>query len=202
VALDAGGHLSTVPSDATPQLDVAELESLLATRLKERRQELGLKLTDVAAAADVSIGYLSTIEKGTSVPSLPVLARLAHALELSLSELLRTSGSARVSRGRIGGSLGTTELVGDGSRLQIVRSAARPGSSGVAPVTVGGGDVFVYVVQGSLEIVVDGTAFEVADGDALHCDVPASVTWRVTGETRAITVWTAARPIQRGSARP
>lgn len=193
--------MSAVPSREAPQLDGADLGSLLATRLKERRHELGRKLAEVAAAADVSTGYLSTIEKGTSVPSLPVLARLAHALELSLAEMLRTSGSARVSRGRIDTALGTTELVGDGSRLQIVRASARPGSTGAAPVALGSGDVFVYVVRGSLEIVVDGAAFEVADGDALHCDLPESVTWRALGEARAVTLWATARPGQRGPGR-
>lgn len=188
----------TTPS----QLEGTELGSLLAARLKERRHELGLKLSEVAAAAGVSTGYLSTIENGGSVPSLPVLARLAHALELSLSEVLRASGSARVSRGHVSGAPGAASLAGDGSRLQIVRSSSRAGSAGAAPVELGGGDVFVYALRGRLEIVVDGTAFELGAGDALHCDLPESVTWRVAGTEQAVSIWTTACPSPRTLARP
>src|SRR5439155_688080 len=93
----------------------------LGTRLKERRQELGKRLAEVAAAADVSGGYLSSIENGASVPSLPVLARLSHALELSLAELLRTSASPRLARGHLGGGVGGKRLAaGERPRARIL----------------------------------------------------------------------------------
>ena len=54
--------------------------NVLGQRLRERRRELGLTLAEVAAAADISVGHSSAIEKGNTFPSLSVLARLAHAL--------------------------------------------------------------------------------------------------------------------------
>ena len=185
----------------TPNLEAIELRSLLGTRLKERRRELGRKLAEVAADADVSTGYLSTIETGGSVPSLPVLARLAHALDLSLAEILRTSASTRVARGRLAGEPGTRRLAVEGSRLQIVRTSAASGDSGAAPVTLGTGDVFVYVCEGTLEVVVDGDTFAVAAGDALHCDLPRNIDWRAVGEGLTLAVWTAPSPAARLGAR-
>ena len=72
---------------------------MLGPRLRERRTALGKTLADIAAESDVSPGYISAIEKGTSIPSLPVLARITHALQVSLAEMLRSSNSALLARG-------------------------------------------------------------------------------------------------------
>jgi transcriptional regulator with XRE-family HTH domain len=157
-----------------------------------------MTLAQVAAAADLSTGYLSSIEKGSSVPSLPVLARLAHALQTSLAEMLRTSASSRLARGRLTEALGPKRLAAAGSRMQIVRSGARPNDRGRAPVKLGGTDVFVFVYRGRLEVVVDGNAFELGPGDALHCDLPTTVKWRALGDERTVSVWAASALPARG----
>jgi transcriptional regulator with XRE-family HTH domain len=182
-----------------PQDDAAGPGTTLGARLKERRQELGRRLVDVAEAAGVSSGYLSSIEKGAAVPSLPVLARLAHALELSLAEVLRTSATERLARGRLSDALGRKRLAADGSRMQIVRTGGRPGDEGRAPFRLGRTDVFVFMYQGALEVDVDGTTFALGPGDALHCDLPQAMRWRVVGEERAVSIWTAASPSGRAA---
>lgn len=179
---------------ASPQADSAGIGALVAERVRERRLELGRKLAEVATATGVSTGYLYAIENGSSIPSLPVLARLSHALELSLAEMLRTSASERLARGHLTDALGTKRLAADGSHMQIVQLSSKPGSSGRAPVALGSTDAFVFVYQGRLEIDVDGHSFDLAPGDALHCDRPRAIGWRVTGSERAITLWTAASP--------
>jgi transcriptional regulator with XRE-family HTH domain len=168
-----------------------ELGAVLAARLRERRRELGRTLAEVASAAGVSSGYLSAIENGANVPSLPVLARLAHALELSLAEVLRTSASARVSRGSLLAEPGAERLAAESSRLQIVRTTSEPGASGTSPVELGLGDVVLYLVDGRLDVTVDGEPFDMGPGDALHCDRPETLAWRVAGEVPATGVWAA-----------
>jgi transcriptional regulator with XRE-family HTH domain len=175
--------------------ETSELGTLLGTRMKDRRRELGKTLADVAAAADVSSGYLSSIEKGASVPSLPVLARLSHALEVSLAEMLRTSASARLARGHLAGGLGAKRLAAEGSRLQIVRLGSRPATKGRAPLTLEETDVFVFLYRGRLAVEVDGVRFELEAGDALQCDLPRRVKWEALGAERAVSLWAAmARP--------
>jgi transcriptional regulator with XRE-family HTH domain len=177
---------------SAPQAGTDGIGALVAERVKERRLELGRKLAEVAKAAGVSTGYLSAIENGSSLPSLPVLARLSHALELSLAEMLRTSASARLARGRLTDALGSKRLAAEGSDMQIVRLASKPGSSGRAPIALADGDLFLYVYQGELTVEVDGLSFELSTGDALHFDRPRAIEWRVRGPERAVTLWTAA----------
>jgi transcriptional regulator with XRE-family HTH domain len=179
---------------APPQSDAAGVGALVAERLRERRLELGRKLAEVAAAAGVSTGYLSAIENGTSIPSLPVLARLSHALELSLAEMLRTSASARLARGHLTDALGSKRLAAHGSDMQIVLLSSKPESSGRAPISLGNTDAFVFLYQGRLAVDVDELSFELGPGDALHCDRPRAIGWRVTGSARAVSLWTAASP--------
>ncbi len=188
MAADARGDLTAGP--ATEE----SLGARVGTRLRQRRLELDRTLTEVAASADLSVGYLSSIEKGGKVPSLPVLARLAHALDMSLAEILRTSASSHLSRGSLTSRLGQERLNAEGSQLRIVRLSGKPGSRGKAPLAFGRGDVFVYVHHGQLSIDVDGSVFELGSGDALHGDRPRSMTWRVTGDETATSIWAAAAP--------
>jgi transcriptional regulator with XRE-family HTH domain len=174
-----------------PAEETRELGKLLGDRLNERRGELGRTLAQVAAPAGVSAGYLSSIENGSSIPSLPVLARLAHALDLSLTEILRSSASTRIAIGHIDETLGQKTLALASSRMQIVRLGAKPGESGRAPVELGGTDVCIYQYRGRLEIETNDERYELRPGDALHCELPASVGWQAVGKDPAVSVWVA-----------
>jgi transcriptional regulator with XRE-family HTH domain len=176
-----------------PQLENRSLGALLGPRLRERRNELGKTLATVAREAELSTGYLSSIETGASIPSLPVLARIAHALEVSLAEILRSSSSARLARGHIADTDTTNELAVNSSQLQIIRQSAEPNETGEAPVSLGNGDVFVYLYTGRLEITLDDGTFELGPGDALHCDRPTAIYWHVRSSDPAIALWATPR---------
>jgi transcriptional regulator with XRE-family HTH domain len=187
---------------AEPELQAPGLGALLGPRLRERRLELGRTLTGLARAVNLSPGYLSTIENGASVPSLPVLARLTHALDVSLAEILRSSSSARLARGHITDGSGNSDLAPEGSQLEIVRHSASPDDAGEALVSLGHRDVFVYVYLGRLEVSVDDEVFELAPGDALHCDRPSRMSWRVLGAERVVALWTTAQGGPRSQREP
>jgi transcriptional regulator with XRE-family HTH domain len=57
-------------------------ETLRAVRLRQRRT-----LREVSAAARVSLGYLSEIERGHKEPSSELLASICQALDVPLSEV-------------------------------------------------------------------------------------------------------------------
>ena len=56
--------------------------------LREARQEQGRTLREVSAAASVSLGYLSEIERGEKEASSELLYAVCTALGLPLSEVL------------------------------------------------------------------------------------------------------------------
>lgn len=56
----------------------------IAAHLRERRYELGLTQAEVAAAAKTSHSAISRLEKGTFLPRLPTLQRIAFVLDEEL----------------------------------------------------------------------------------------------------------------------
>lgn len=64
-------------------------ETLRDTRTKQRRT-----LREVSSLANVSLGYLSEVERGRKEASSELLAAICEALDVELSDLLDTASSA------------------------------------------------------------------------------------------------------------
>lgn len=64
------------------------LRCLIGDALRRCRQEQGRTLREVSAAARVSLGYLSEVERGQKEASSELLAAICAALGLSLSDVL------------------------------------------------------------------------------------------------------------------
>lgn len=68
------------------------LRTMVGEVLRRTRLEQERTLADVASAANVSLPYLSEIERGLKEASSEVLAAICDALEISLSDLLEEVG--------------------------------------------------------------------------------------------------------------
>lgn len=60
----------------------------IGRRIARRRRELNLKQAVVEERADIGYKYLSSIERGFSIPSTEVIMRLAKALDTTPDEFL------------------------------------------------------------------------------------------------------------------
>ena len=65
------------------------LRRLIGDVLRRQRLRQGRTLRDVSAAAQVSLGYLSEVERGRKEASSELLAAICQALGVSLAEVLR-----------------------------------------------------------------------------------------------------------------
>jgi transcriptional regulator with XRE-family HTH domain len=70
------------------------LRRLLGDALRSRRQRQGRTLREVSAAARVSLGYLSEVERGQKEASSELLGAICAALDVPLSDLLREVGDS------------------------------------------------------------------------------------------------------------
>ena len=70
------------------KLPPAEREDPLGKRLRDRRQQLGLTLKQVADGAGLSVGFISQIERGLNAPSLSSLAAISGVLRTHVTEFL------------------------------------------------------------------------------------------------------------------
>ena len=66
----------------------AEGDTPLGKRLRDRRQQLGLTLREVAEGAGLSVGFISQVERGLNAPSLSSLAAISGVLRTHVTEFL------------------------------------------------------------------------------------------------------------------
>ena len=69
------------------------LRDALGETLRDARTKQSRTLRDVSTAANVSLGYLSEVERGRKEASSELLASICDALELELSDVLDTASS-------------------------------------------------------------------------------------------------------------
>lgn len=77
-----------------PTLELSTMRSLLGAQLRGLRQSQGRTLRQVSALAQVSLGYLSEVERGQKEASSELLASICHALDVPLSEVLISIGES------------------------------------------------------------------------------------------------------------
>ncbi len=75
----------TEPGDVADARREIRLSMAIAQAVYGRRTELGLTQTELAARAGLTQAKISRIEGSDTVPTLPLLARLAQALDASLN---------------------------------------------------------------------------------------------------------------------
>jgi transcriptional regulator with XRE-family HTH domain len=108
------------------------LRRLLGDVLRRHRLRQSRTLRDVAAAARVSLGYLSEVERGRKEASSELLAAICEALGISLADVLReVSDDVAMAEARPLAPIGFVTRRAD----DVVRPVA-----GLAPVVPGGLD--------------------------------------------------------------
>ncbi len=70
------------------------LRTHIGSALRDARVQQDRTLRDVAAAANISLGYLSEVERGQKEASSELLNAICSALDLSLVEVISTVHSA------------------------------------------------------------------------------------------------------------
>ena len=99
----AGGRADRSEAYRDARVEYARIRTLrevspIAAHLRERRFELGLTQEEVAKAAGTSHSAVSRLEKGTHVPQLPTLQRIAAVLDEELLVCFQRTVDGEVER--------------------------------------------------------------------------------------------------------
>jgi len=70
-------------------MDGQDIKAILGKNIKFLRTKRGLTQAVLAEKADISIIFLSSIERGTKYPQADILARIAKVLEVEAFELFK-----------------------------------------------------------------------------------------------------------------
>jgi XRE family transcriptional regulator, regulator of sulfur utilization len=172
-------------------------------RVRALREAMSFSLRDLSERSGVSAQMLSQVERGETSPTLAVAAKIAAGLELTLSQLLRLDEGQHVAVSRAGGRRASTrgghsieELTPPlpGQRADVSVHALEPGATtgGRAdpPMHEPGSRETAVVLAGTLALVVDGTRYELEEGDSVTFDADLPHHFENEGEepTRFIAV--------------
>jgi len=153
--------------------------------VKALREGLDLSLRDLAERCGVSAPMLSQVERGETSPTLAVASRIAAGLELTLSQLLRLDEGGSVSvvrrderlRGgpqRRGHAYEVLTPPLPGQRAEVSLHTLSPGATTAGPddppMHEPGSRETAVLTEGRLNLVCDGVAHELAQGDAVTFD--------------------------------
>lgn len=162
-------------------------------RLRERR---GLSITEAAAKAGVSAGYLTSVERGRVSVSVATLIKLAKIYGTNVLSLFSEPSLARKlvrphERSRLSTEPGITieSLVLSQSTMEPHLFHIQPKASSRGSYTQEG-EEFLYVIHGVLDIWLDDEEhFRIESGDSLYFPSRQPHRWVNSGNSEAIVLW-------------
>jgi len=143
------------------------------------RREAGFSIGGLAAAAGLSPGLLSQIERGQGNPSLTTLIKLSQALKVPVGRFFDTGdqGGALVRRDeRRRLEVAEDNLIYElltphmNGQLGMLRAQIAAGWDNKDAPFKHAGEECVTVVQGRLYVCVNGVGYELEEGDSLTYD--------------------------------
>ena len=165
----------------------------LGAKLRAARRAHGFTLDQLAAAAGLTKGFLSRVERDETSPSVASLVALCEVMSLDVGELFAVSDATLVRRGtapaiNLGGTGVSERLMTPRreSRLQLVHTIAEPGGTGGTDFyTINCQLEVVYVLKGAVEVVFTDRRQALVAGDALTFPGNEPHTWSNTSQTHA-----------------
>ena len=174
----------------------AEAATLPVQRFRRLRARRGLSLAQVARATGVSIGFLSSLERGQMRSSVATLRRIARFYGTNILSLFETTGEApRVVQPQQRKILETNA----GVRMELLawgNTAMEPHLFRIKPNGGSGesysheGEEFLHVLRGSFEIWLGNNEhYRLKTGDSLYFESPTPHRWRNPGRTECWLLW-------------
>jgi transcriptional regulator with XRE-family HTH domain len=167
----------------------------LGTRLRDRRQSLGLTLKEVGDQAGLSVGFISQIERGITVPSLTSLINVCRVLKSEVGDFLKQPrGDKPVTRHgerplyALGDNAINYERLSAAFPGNVLRSVIfhEPPGFRSEPMAHEGEEMF-FILEGALTIEIDGARTILETGDSVHFpSMRTHVTWNHTTSTTAV----------------
>jgi len=175
----------------------------IGARLRHARLVKGFLIKDLAERVGVSVSLISKYENDKLLPPLTVLHKLVTELETNIGALFdsnwsgvgyiaRAGSRPRISAAGEGGSVGVTlERIipnGMGHLLQGNIHIVAPGGGSMGAMSHEGDEVG-YVLEGRLELSIDGATHDLGPGDSFAFASHLPHTYRNPGEDAVRVLW-------------
>ncbi len=192
---------STSPHDMIGQ----PAQPRVGPAIRRLRRQQDRTLAELGQACNLSVGFLSQVERELATPSLGALAQIAHALGVEV-EYFVASPAATSAFSRAGereqywvaaNSMIYERLNADfpGSVLSTIIITLPPGFR--SEVASHDGEEIIYQLEGQTELVLNGKPFLLRPGDSLHFRSSQPHHWLNPSDQTSRMLWTGTAHIHR-----
>jgi transcriptional regulator with XRE-family HTH domain len=183
------GFLNDHSAKAVPE------QPSIGPRLRKLRLERGESLSTVAQAVNVSIGFLSNLERCQSSASVGIMRKLAQYYGLNILDFFgpgdATSPLVRPHDRRIlqGGEGVQMELLASGKiTMEPHLFRVAPGSGSEESYSHQG-EEFLYLTRGQLVIFLEDEEYHLRAGDSFYFESKTPHRWFNPGKEEATILW-------------
>ena len=173
-------------------------EVRIGSKLRAARKAKGYTLDQLAAASGLTKGFLSRIERDETSPSVASLITLCEVMSVEVGTLFTAPDVALVRRDdaptiNLGGTGVNEKLMTPRgqAKLQLVHTSVEPGGTGGTDLYTINCEVEVlYVLKGSVELILADGRRKLSTGDALTFAGGEPHSWVNTSQSRpAEVIW-------------
>ena len=168
----------------------------LGARLRGLRFKRGLSLAAVAGATGVSVGFLSALERAQMTASVGTLRKLARFYKTNILDFFNPTAA---NPHRVRPAERKTLEAGPGVTMELLgwgNTVMEPHLFRIAPAATSGGaythegEEFLYVLQGKLEISLDGGEnVRLSPGDSFYFECSTPHRWSNPGKKETLVLW-------------
>ncbi|WP_010204426.1 helix-turn-helix domain-containing protein [Salinibacterium sp. PAMC 21357] len=170
----------------------------VGARLRSSRRTQGLTIEQLAAATNLTKGFISRVERDETSPSVATLLTICEVLSLPIGALFEAAETEFVALAdapliNMGGRGAIERMVTPRGqpKIQMLRSTLQPGADGGDKLYTVNCDVeVVHVISGNFEIQFTDRTVALAAGDTITFPGRELHNWKNAGTVDAEVLWT------------
>jgi len=193
--LNATAIVHMLKKDGLVRSHPANKANAIGTHLRQLRMGRGLSLAQVAKSVDISVGFLSALERSHMSASVGTLRRLAKFYKTSILDFF----DPEESKSPLVSPQNRKVLeAGPGVRMELLawgNTVMEPHLFRIAPRAGSGesyshdGEEFLFVLHGELIISVEDDEYRLKTGDSFYFESTTRHHWRNPGTKETCALW-------------
>ena len=178
---------------ARPALDGSA--GAIGTHLRQLRAKRKLSLAQVAQAVNLSVGFLSALERSQMSGSVGTLRKLTRFYKTNILDFFDANGA---SARQVSPTQRKVLQAGPGVRMELLawgNTVMEPHLFRVAPEAGSGdsytheGEEFLFVLRGELTITLEKEEYRLKAGDSFYFESATPHRWKNPGRAETCLLW-------------
>ena len=193
--LNAPAIVHMLKKDGLVQSRPERNTNAIGTHLRQLRASKGLSLAQVAKSVDISVGFLSALERSHMSASVGTLRRLARFYKTNILDFFDPAESKSPL---VSPQNRKVLEAGPGVRMELLawgNTVMEPHLFRIAPRAGSGesyshdGEEFLFVLRGELIISVEEDEYRLKTGDSFYFESTTRHRWRNPGTKETCVLW-------------